>query len=186
MNASKEIAEPGVPARAPRALGHLLRFDRQLQRVEVGLLAASLLVMVGLAFAQVLMRTFRTELIQPVSWFDNVARHLVIWVGMLGASLCTAEGRHISIEALPKLFGPGGRRRTDVIVSLASIAVVSVLFVLSMIYMLRVQVPDPAHLLHCRPQARPGHGPRNVWGRECPKCRSASPACGSARPMRGR
>lgn len=144
--ASKEIPEPGVPARAPRALGHLLRLDRQLQRVEVGLLATSLLIMVALAFAQVIMRTFRTELIQPVAWFDNVARHLVIWVGMLGASLCTAEGRHISIEALPKLFGPGGRRRTDAFVSVASIAVVTVLFILSMIYMLRVQVPDPAHL----------------------------------------
>lgn len=144
--ASKEITRPGVPARAPRALGHLLRFDRQLQRVEVAVLAASLLLMVALAFAQVLMRTFRTELIQPVAWFDNIARHLVIWVGMLGASLCTAEGRHISIEALPKLFGPGGRRKNEAFVSLASIAVVAVLFVLSMIYMLRVQVPDPAHL----------------------------------------
>lgn len=144
--AVKKPSEPTVPARAPSALGALLRFDRQLQRVEVGLLAASLLLMVALAFAQVLLRQFRTETLQPVAWFDNIARHLVIWVGMLGASLCTAEGRHISIEALPKLFSPGGRRKNDIVVSLASIAVVAVLFVLSMIYMLRVQVPDPAHL----------------------------------------
>lgn len=139
-------AAPPLPARAPRALGPLLRLDRQLQRLEVGLCAASLLVMIGLAFAQVLLRTFRTDVLQPVAWFDNIARHLVIWVGMLGASLATAEGRHISIEALPKLLGPGGRRRNELLVSLASLVVVGALFVLSMLYMLRVQVPDVAHL----------------------------------------
>lgn len=139
-------APPGLPARAPRALGLLLRLDRQLQRVEVALCAASLLLMIGLAFAQVLLRSFRTETLQPVAWFDNIARHLVIWVGMLGASLATAEGRHISIEVLPKLLGPRGRRRNELLVSAASLTVVGVLFVLSMIYMLRVQVPDPAHL----------------------------------------
>lgn len=137
-----------VPARAPRLLGALLRFDRKVQKVEVALCAASLLLMIGLAFAQVLLRSFRTETLQPVAWFDAIARHMVIWVGMLGASLCTAEGRHISIEALPKLFGPGGRRKNDFLMSLASLAMVAVLFTLAMIYMLRVQVPDPAALFH--------------------------------------
>ncbi|MCO5167270.1 MAG: TRAP transporter small permease [Planctomycetes bacterium] len=137
---------PALPARAPRILGPLLRLDRRLQRLEVGLCAASLLVMIGLAFAQVLLRTFRTDFLQPVGWFNIVAQHLVIWVGMLGASLATAEGRHISVEALPKLLGPGGRRRNEVLVSVASLAVVGVLFALSMIYMVRVQVPDVAHL----------------------------------------
>lgn len=139
-------AATAAPARAPRALGLLLRLDRRVQQVEVALCAACLLLMIGLAFAQVLLRTFRTETLQPVAWFDSVARHLVIWVGMLGASLATAEGRHIAVEALPKLLGPGGRRKNDLVVSLASLVVVGVLFVLSMIYMLRVQVPDPAHL----------------------------------------
>ncbi len=140
------VAPPDLPARAPRALGLLLRLDRKLQQAEVALCATSLLVMIGLAFAQVLLRTFRTETLQPVAWFDAVARHLVIWVGMLGASLATAEGRHISIEALPKLFGPGGRRRNDILVSAAALVVVGVLLTLSLIYMARVQLPDPAHL----------------------------------------
>src|SRR5688500_2361377 len=99
------LARPGtddVPAAAPRALGTLLGLDKHLQRAEVGLLAACLLLMIALAFAQVILRTFRGEVLQPVPWFDSVAGHLVIWVGMLGASLCTAEGRHISIEALDR------------------------------------------------------------------------------------
>ena len=75
-------APPGsditVPARAPRVLGTLLRLDRAVQRVEVALCAASLLLMIGLAFAQVLLRTFRGEVLQPVAWFGSAVMYCCI------------------------------------------------------------------------------------------------------------
>ena len=128
------------------------RVDRWIQRVEVGVCLAALATMVCLAFAQVLLRQVSGaslgpfSLPQPVAWFDNIARHMVIWVGVLGASLATAEGRHISIEALPKLLGPTGRRRVDVVVNLAAATACGVLLGLAWIYMARVQMPYEGHL----------------------------------------
>lgn len=124
-------------------------FDRRVQQVEVWVCLLALAVMVFLAFAQVLLRQIAGGAIpfaQPVAWFDNIARHMVIWVGVLGASLATAEGRHISIEAVPKLLGPAARRRVDVLVNLSAALACGVLFVLSAIYLKRVQLPNEAHL----------------------------------------
>jgi TRAP-type C4-dicarboxylate transport system permease small subunit len=124
-------------------------FDRRIQQVEVWVCLLALAVMVFLAFAQVILRQVAGGAIpfaQPVAWFDNIARHMVIWVGVLGASLATAEGRHISIEAVPKLLGPAARRRVDVLVNLAAAAACGVLLVLSVIYLQRVQLPNEAHL----------------------------------------
>lgn len=124
-------------------------FDRRVQQVEVWVCLLALAIMVFLAFAQVLLRQAAGTAIpfaQPVAWFDNIARHMVIWVGVLGASLATAEGRHISIEAVPKLLGPAARRRVDVLVNFTAAAACGVLLVLSLIYLQRVQLPNEAHL----------------------------------------
>ncbi|MGE0708180.1 MAG: TRAP transporter small permease [Planctomycetota bacterium] len=117
------------------------RVDRWIQRVEVALCVLALAIMILLAFGQVALRQFSGASLgpfsvpQPVAWFDIVARHMVIWVGVLGASLATAEGRHISIEALPKLLGDRGRRRLDVLVSGASLFVTAILLVLAVMYL---------------------------------------------------
>jgi TRAP-type C4-dicarboxylate transport system permease small subunit len=140
-----ETAKIFLPARAPSALGALLRLDAMVQTLEVWLCAACLLVMIVLSFAQVLLRQFRTETLQPVDWFDLVSRYLVIWVGMLGASLCTAEGRHLAIEALPRILSPGNRRRSDALVSFVATFVTGVLCALSLVYLLRVALPDAEH-----------------------------------------
>ncbi len=141
-------AEPNVPG----WLRGLRAADGAIQRVEVAVCVLSLAVMILLAFAQVFLRQFRglelgpLVVPAPVAWFDNIARHLVIWVGLLGASLATAEGRHIAIEAAPKLFGVRGRRRIEVVTHLAALAITGVLLALCVIYMLRLQVPNEAHL----------------------------------------
>ena len=99
----------------PGPLAFVRWLDKGVQRVEVGVCLGSLGLMILFAFAQVFLRSIQgseflrssfDSLPEPVAWFDNVARHLVIWVGVLGASLATAEGRHISIEAFPKLGRP--------------------------------------------------------------------------------
>lgn len=61
-------------------------------------------VMVGLSFYQVLLRQlFGTGLL----WADTLTRHLVLWVGFLGAALAAAEGKHFAFEAMAH---QGGRR----------------------------------------------------------------------------
>lgn len=132
----------------PGPLRLLRAADRRVQQVEVAACLLAFLLMIGLAFAQVFLRTFRNPGLglEPIGWFDIVARHLVIWVGMLGASLATAEGRHISVEVLPKLLSDAGRKRLDVFLSLVSAAIVGVMLALSLVYMARVQLPSESEL----------------------------------------
>ncbi|MBL4846684.1 MAG: TRAP transporter small permease [Planctomycetes bacterium] len=136
----------------PHVLRVCRKIDRSIQQVEVWVCLVALAIMVLLAFAQVLLRQTSgasfgpISFPQPVAWFDNIARHMVIWVGVLGASLATAEGRHISIEAIPKLLGPTARRRVDVVVNGSAALACGVLVVLAGFYLSRVQIPNEAHL----------------------------------------
>ncbi|RMG13314.1 MAG: TRAP transporter small permease [Planctomycetota bacterium] len=136
------MASPADEPRLPAPLAFLRRLDAKVQRAEVALCFACLALMIALAFAQVFLRLVQGSGLfpDPVPWFETVARHMVIWVGLLGASLATAQGRHISIEALPKLLSSRGRRRVDAITQGAALGVVLLLLAVCSVYMLRLQV----------------------------------------------
>jgi C4-dicarboxylate transporter DctQ subunit len=71
------------------------QWNEILARLEKYLVAAMLSVMILLAFLQILLRNvFSTG----ISWGDPLVRYLVLWVGFIGASLATKEGKHITIE----------------------------------------------------------------------------------------
>ncbi|MCK5573045.1 MAG: TRAP transporter small permease subunit, partial [Bacteroidetes bacterium] len=75
--------------------------SRALVRVETVLLVLFLGVMVVLAFAQVVMRNiFQTGFL----WGDPLVRHLVLWVGFMGAAIAASDERHISIDAINKFL----------------------------------------------------------------------------------
>ena len=76
--------------------------DRWVGRIEGGLLTLFLLSMILLAFAQFVARNlFAAGLV----WADAVVRLMVLWIGLIGASLATSQGKHLSIDALTKLIG---------------------------------------------------------------------------------
>lgn len=78
------------------AVERLKKAEKRLARLEKGLLVALLSVMVTLSFLQVLLRQF---LGTGILWGDTLLRHLVLWVGFLGAALAASEGRHFAWEA---------------------------------------------------------------------------------------
>ncbi|MEZ6186564.1 MAG: TRAP transporter small permease subunit [Planctomycetota bacterium] len=137
MTSDSAAAHPPVV----QALLKLRKVDAAVQQAEVGVCALSLALMILLAFVQVFLRQFQGEVFQPVGWFDTITRNLVIWVGMLGASLATAEGRHIAIEAVPKFLPPKGRRRLGVVISLVTAAVTALLLGLVLVYLIKSQIP---------------------------------------------
>ena len=61
------------------------------------MLVVIVLFMVVLAFLQVLLRNIFD---QSFLWGDPLLRHLVLWVGFIGASLATREEKHINIDVL--------------------------------------------------------------------------------------
>lgn len=79
------------------------RLDEIIAQVEQLLVAVLLSLMIVVAFLQIVLRNvFFTGL----SWGDPVVRYMVLWVGFIGASIATKEGRHINIDVLSR-FVPG-------------------------------------------------------------------------------
>ena len=81
--------------------------DETLGRVEKFMVAAMLSLMILLAFLQIILRNvFSTG----ISWGDPLVRYLVLWVGFIGASLASKEGKHITIEVFSRWFSDRGSR----------------------------------------------------------------------------
>ncbi len=102
-------------AATPAILVPLRALDGALRRGEIVVLVTVLISMIAVSFAQVVLRKIRPYVpsVQEVAWFDILARHLVLWVGILGASIAAREGRHFGVELLPKLFSERGRQRLE-------------------------------------------------------------------------
>ncbi len=78
----------------------LLFVDRWLTRITGWLIIFFLSVMIVMAFGQVVLRNFFHT---SIEWGDVFLRHLVLWLGFLGAVIATGEGRHLKIEFINKL-----------------------------------------------------------------------------------
>lgn len=80
-------------------------------RIESFLVSLSLWCMVIVTFALVLLRGIYTKagikwadsIVASVSWTDELARLMVLWVSLLGASILSKEGGHIRIDLLSGL-----------------------------------------------------------------------------------
>ncbi|MGD2187481.1 MAG: TRAP transporter small permease [Desulfobacterales bacterium] len=83
------------------------RFDEILGRAEKLFVALMLSVMILLAFLQIVLRNAFSS---GISWADPLVRYLVLWVGFIGASLATKDGKHITIEVFSRWFSGDGSR----------------------------------------------------------------------------
>lgn len=82
------------------------RADEIFGRLEQGLLVGLVCLLFGFSLAQVVLRNF---LGTGLVWSDDLLRHGVLWLSFLGATRATAEGRHINIDLLPRVFPAWGR-----------------------------------------------------------------------------
>jgi C4-dicarboxylate transporter DctQ subunit len=83
--------------RSPRAR----RFFAATGRVEIAVVALMLVALVFLGCAQIFLRNaFHSGWL----WADPLMRHIVLWLGALGAALASARMRHISVDALSRLL----------------------------------------------------------------------------------
>ena len=100
------------------------RWDETLGRVEKFLVAAMLTTMILLAFLQIIMRNVFSS---GISWGDPLVRYLVLWVGFIGASLASKEGKHITIEVFSRWFSEHGNRYLKPIPYLVSVFICSLM-----------------------------------------------------------
>jgi len=84
----------------------LEKINLAIEKAETALLVVVLSVMVILAFLQVVLRNIFAE---GILWGDILLRHLVLWVGFLGASLATREEKHINIDLFNRFLPDKGK-----------------------------------------------------------------------------
>jgi TRAP-type C4-dicarboxylate transport system permease small subunit len=85
----------------PKWIMLLKRVDDAIAKFESWSLIVILSVMVSVSFSQVVMRNFFNT---AFSWGDGLTRALVLWCGLLGASLAVKEGRYINIDTFSRVL----------------------------------------------------------------------------------
>jgi len=89
--------------------------DRFLEKIENAFVIIILSIMILLSFLQIILRNiFSTS----ISWGDIFLRHLVLWIGFIGASLAIRENKHINIDVLTKLLTSRIKKIVQAVVNL--------------------------------------------------------------------
>ncbi len=100
------------------------RAERLGRWLENALLAAVLFTMIGLAAAQVVMRSAFGG---GLAWADEALRLLVLWAAMLGAIAASRDNVHLRIDLLSRFLPGAWRRLAAVLVDLFAAGVSAVL-----------------------------------------------------------
>jgi TRAP-type C4-dicarboxylate transport system permease small subunit len=70
-------------------------------------------------FVQVIFRFF---IQQPLSWSEEVARYVFVWIIWMGAAVVVKQGGHPSMDLLTKSFSPRWQRLTEIVMALLYVA----------------------------------------------------------------
>jgi len=98
-------------------MDRLERVDEIIDQVEETLLITLLSFMILTAFVQIILRNaFATGL----TWGDSLVRNMVLWIGFIGATLATKEGKHISLDVLSRWIPFLGKPLIDFVTQLFS------------------------------------------------------------------
>jgi TRAP-type C4-dicarboxylate transport system permease small subunit len=94
------------------------KLNSWIERGETIVLVSVLGIMVIFAFLQVVLRNIFHE---GFLWGDILLRHLVLWVGFLGASLATREQKHINIDIFSRFMSDKGKIVVRLLTNLFSV-----------------------------------------------------------------
>jgi len=93
------------------------QIDSWIARIEDWILVSLVIFMVILAFLQVVLRNFFDL---GIIWGDILLRHIVLWVGFIGASLATKNKKHINIDVFRRLHKGRSKRILNLVINLVA------------------------------------------------------------------
>jgi TRAP-type C4-dicarboxylate transport system permease small subunit len=93
------------------------RLDRLLAGLERAAIVVLLCSLLLLGLLQIILRNVFTS---GLFWADEVLRHLVLWLGFLGASLATHEQRHLRMDVLARWMPEGAQSWLDLLLNLVA------------------------------------------------------------------
>ena len=100
------------------------RMDEIISRVEETLVVTFLGFMIFIALLQIVLRNFFST---GLDLGDSLLRNLVLWIGFVGATLATKEGKHINIDLISRWLPPIGKNAVSLITHSFSFLVCSAL-----------------------------------------------------------
>jgi len=100
------------------------QLDKALEKTESFLLTLILILMITIAFSQVVLRNFFHT---GISWGNAFVQNMVLWVGFIGASLATKEGGHLAMDLVSRFLPKALRKPTAMFVDAASSLVCALL-----------------------------------------------------------
>jgi len=109
----------------------LERIDRAVGTVLGPVVFAGMIALTGVISVQIVSRVFFTS----VSWTEEVARFMLIWITFLGAALAYQQGRHIAVTLLCDSLPSGLRRAVSCAGLLVTIAFLVMLAMVGWHYM---------------------------------------------------
>lgn len=99
------------------------RLQALLLRLEDGILVGLLLLMMGIAVTQILLRNLFEA---GIAWGDTLVRILVLWVGLVGAMVASRAGNHINIDLISRYLPERVKGGVGLVVELFTASVCSV------------------------------------------------------------
>lgn len=85
--------------------------------------AVSLITLMAASVVNVLWQVFtRFVLGSPSSFTEELARYLLVWIGMLGAAYAAGRNMHLTIDILPQRLTGHARRRLEAFIRLGIVA----------------------------------------------------------------
>lgn len=95
------------------------------------ILGQVLVLIMGLMVVNVLWQVFTRFIIgDPSSFTDELARFLMIWLGILGAAYVSGKNLHVAIDILPSRSSSARRRRMNIAVDVLIILFALAAFVI--------------------------------------------------------
>lgn len=94
-------------------------FDK-LAKIEAFLLSTCLGLMVFFVLFQIILRNFFST---GILGGDAIVRHMLLWVGFLGAGLATKNGVHIRIDIASKILNTKGLKIAQIITDIFSVII---------------------------------------------------------------
>jgi TRAP-type C4-dicarboxylate transport system permease small subunit len=89
------------------------------------ILANSLIIIMSVMVVNVLWQVFTRYIMgDPSSFTDELARYLMIWIGVLGAAYVSGKNMHVAIDVLPKKFSKPTQKKITLFVNLLIIVFV--------------------------------------------------------------
>ncbi len=95
------------------------------------ILGKALVLIMGLMVVNVLWQVFTRFIIgDPSSFTDELARFLMIWLGVLGAAYVSGKNLHVAIDIIPSRSSSARRRRMNITVDILIILFALAAFVI--------------------------------------------------------